>query len=166
MKPYNCIIFKVFACIIIFPFYSNRSYDEPTIALERLERAAVTFMDAILGMLKCRLHRIQFTATVEIDHDIIRFVFQNKGRMTADRKFMLYEKEDFDRFQLPSYWHYYLDELGQGVKVKFPIKLKTRLGFIQKRFLVVNGAIEKGPTVPKEQAIIHINRIACDKDLV
>jgi hypothetical protein len=55
---------------------------------------------------------------------------------------MLYEKDDFERFELPFYWYYYLDELGQGIMLKFPLKIKTKLSFAQKRFIVNNGKVE------------------------
>ena len=60
----------------------------------------------ILGLLKCKLHRVLFTATVEIDNDILRFVSQEKGRISPDGKFMLYNKDDFNSFALPQYWYY------------------------------------------------------------
>jgi hypothetical protein len=75
----------------------------------------------------------------------------------------LYGKDDFDRFRLPLYWYYYLDKLGQGVMVKFPIKIKTKLSFVQKRFVVNNGEVEMGPKIPKEKVVIELNRLACDR---
>ena len=36
---------------------------------------------------------------------------------------MLYEKDDFSRLELPSYWWYYLTDFGEGIAVDFPIKL-------------------------------------------
>ena len=88
------------------------------------ERASVLFLEGVLGILKRKCHRVQFNATIDVDHDIVCHVFQGKGQESPDGKFMLYEKDDFERFELPFYWYYYLDELGQGIMLKFPLKIK------------------------------------------
>lgn len=54
-------------------------------------------------------------------------------RESPDGKFALYEKDDFERFRLPLHSYYYLDELGQGVMLKFPVK--TKLSFVNKQFV-------------------------------
>lgn len=110
--------------------------------------------------------RSVFTDTVCIDHDIMRFVLRNKGQASPD-KFMLYEKEDFGRFRLPQFWDYYLDALGQGVKVHFPIKIRTKLGFSSKRFVVNgDGVLDKAPMIPLEKVVIIVNRRACSQNLL
>ncbi|CAH3147372.1 unnamed protein product [Pocillopora meandrina] len=38
-----------------------------------------TFVEAILGLLKCKSTRISFTASIHVDHDIVRYIFRNKG---------------------------------------------------------------------------------------
>ena len=101
-----------------------------------------------------------------MDHDIVRHIFQGKGQESPDGKFMLYEKDDFERFELPFYWYYYLDELGQGIMLKFLLKIKTKLSFVQKRVIVNNGKVEMGPSIPKEKIIIELQRMACDKDVL
>ena len=89
----------------------------------------MVFSEAVLSLLKSTSVRLQFTETVCIDHNIIRFVFKNKGRASPNDKFMLYDEEDFSNFGLPQFWNYCLDALGQGVKVLFPIKIRMKLGF-------------------------------------
>ena len=84
-----------------------------------------------------------------VDHDIVRYIFKN-NRSIAPDGFNLYVKEDFSRFCLPPFW-YYFDELCEGVSVDFPVKLKTKLGFHSKRFIVnYFGSLEKGPLIPSE----------------
>ena len=122
--------------------FNFRRYTEPNITDVRLEAAATTFVEAVLAILKCR---VNYSTKVSIDHDIIRFVFRNKGTSATDG-YLLYEKDDFSRFCLPPFWYYYLDELGQGISVNFPIKLKSKLAFDSKRFVVNSKGTLEGST--------------------
>ena len=106
----------------------------PCINACRVARAIVLLLKAVLGILKKKCHHVPFIATIDMDHDIVRHVFQGKGQESPDCKFMLYEKNDFERFKMPFYWHYYLDELGQGIVLKFPLGNKTKLSFVEKCF--------------------------------
>ena len=42
----------------------------------RLETAAATFVEAILGLLKCKSTCISYTASINVDHDIVRYIFR------------------------------------------------------------------------------------------
>ena len=61
-----------------------------------------TFVEAILGLLKCKSTRISFTAPINVDHDIVRYIFRNKGIIGPDN-YMLYEKDNFCRLCLPPF---------------------------------------------------------------
>ena len=136
----------------------------PNIADCRLETAAATFLEAVLGILKCKSTRVIYTTSVNIDHDIVRYIFRNKGAAAPDG-FMLYEKDDVCRLCLPSFWYYYFDELGQGVAIDFPVKLKTKLTFHSKRFVLNNSSsLVEGPLIPLEKIIVVINRRAFSQD--
>ena len=76
---------------------------------------------------------------------------------------MLYEKDDFSRFCLPQFWHYYLNQVGEGVVVNFPIKLKSALKMSKKRFIVSNGEITQAPMSPMEKVAFTVNRKACNR---
>ena len=107
---------------------------------------------------------VSYTTSVNIDHDIVRYIFRNKGAAAPDG-FMLYEKDDFCRLCLPSFWYYYFDELGQGVAIDFPVKLKTKLTFHSKRFVLNNSSsLVEGPLIPLEKIIVVINRRAFSQD--
>lgn len=82
----------------MFSFYF-RSYTEPTIEGWRLEAAAAAFVEAVLGILKCKSVCVSLNTYISIDHDIIRYIFKNKGSIAPDG-FNLYMKEDFSRFCL------------------------------------------------------------------
>lgn len=68
---------------------------------------------------------------------------------------------------MPPFWYYYFDELGEGVSIDFPVKLKTKLGFHSKSFIVDNfGSLEKGPLIPSEKVSVVIMRKACSKNTI
>ena len=151
----------------MFSFYF-RSYTEPTIEGWRLEAAAAAFVEAVLGILKCKSVRVSFNTYISIDHDIVRYIFKNKGSIAPDG-FNLYMKEDFSRFCLPPFWYYFFDELGEGVSVDFPVKLKTKLGFHSKPLIVNNfGSLKKAPLtgIPSEKVSVVIMRKACSKNAI
>ena len=142
---------------------SHRGFSYPRISSERLEAAAVNFTEAILGLLKCKAVRATYSTEILLDHDIIRYLFRGRGKLSGDRISLLYEKEDFTRLCLPPFWYYYLNQLGQGVAVNFPIKLKSVLKMSRKRFIVSSGALVQATMSPIEKLIITINRKACDQ---
>ena len=122
-------------------------------------------MEAVLSVLKCKAVKVTYSAVASIDHDVMRYVFKNKGIVAADGKCMFYEKDDFSRFILPKYWYYYLSELGIGIAVDFPIKLKTVLGYSFKRFILDSDKKLVGaPKFPTEKAVLFINRKACNEN--
>ena len=135
------------------------------IAQDRLEKAAATFSEAVLGLLKRKSTCLQLSANIHIDHDIMRYVLNNKGQMSPDNKFMLHNRDDFIKLGLPCFWDYYLDELGQGQKVIFPIKLRLKLGYSSKRF-VIDGrqTLTKAQAIPMQMVMIFIIRRACTQD--
>lgn len=104
-----------------------------------------------------------YSAEIPVDHDILRYIFRGRGTLSGDGISMVYEITDFRRFCLPSYWYYYLNELGQGIAVSFPLKLKPVLKFSKKRFIFSNGKLKQAPMSPVENVIITVNRRACDR---
>lgn len=159
-RNYLCIILLTEVTINFFHF---RNYNNPQISRERLEQGSFSFVEAVLSVLKCKATKVAYIAVVSLEHDIVRHVFTDKGKVAADGKSMLCEKDDFSRFLLPQYWHYYLNELGEGISVDFPIKLRTVLGYSPKRFIVNNdNKLIEGPKSPTEKVSLVINRRACD----
>ena len=104
-----------------------------------------------------------YSAEIIIDHDIIRHVFSGRGRLSGDGVSMLYEKDDFSRFCLPQFWHYYFNQLGEGIVVNFLIKLKSVLKMSKKCFIVSNGELTQAPMSPMEKVTITVNRKVCNR---
>ena len=95
--------------------------------MERVQSASASFLEGILSILKSNAVKVIYSTEIRIDHDILRYVLNGKGKRAADGVRMVYEKNDFARFELPYYWYYCLNQLGQGIAADFPVKLKTVL---------------------------------------
>jgi hypothetical protein len=142
-------------------FNISRAYSNPVLTTERLQHGATLFMEAILTILTSNAVKAIHSTETRIYHDILRYVFRGKGKQAADGEHMLYEKDDFSRFDLPKYRYYYVNQLAQGIAVDFPIKLKSILNWGKKRYIVSNGKLKLAPNSPVEKVMIFVNRKAC-----
>ncbi len=60
-----------------------------------------------------------------MDLDVWRFSTYNRGTQSEHKGYILYDKEDFNRFEtLPSDWYYLLNKHGEGKAIDFPIKAR------------------------------------------
>ena len=129
--------------------------------MERLQSASASFLQGILSILKSNAVKGTYSTDIRIDHDIIRYGFNGKGKKTADGAAMLYGKNYFTRFELPPYWYYYLNQLGEGIAVDFPVKVKTVLTYSRKRHMFTS-IMQIAPNFPVEKIVIYVNRKACN----
>ncbi|CAB4030190.1 Hypothetical predicted protein, partial [Paramuricea clavata] len=65
---------------------------------------------------------------VPFRHDVFHFFFDGLGRVAEQKQWTLYNVKDFVRCQLPNSWSYFFNRLGDGVKIRFPVKMRTFLG--------------------------------------
>lgn len=101
--------------------------------------------------------------TVNIDHDVWRYLMRGKGVPSNHVGYFLYDKHDFDRFaSLPPHWDYCLDENGEGTRVDFPVKAKAVLAWSTKKCCVVGGELVTAPRVALEKVAVHIVKKACN----
>jgi hypothetical protein len=109
-----------------------RSFNIPCIAEDRLHQNIDKLAVAILSKLKSRSR----TPTVmDFDHDCWRLLFHGKGKSKQKMLFKFYEREDFASCNFSAKWDQYLNKHGDGVKIKFPIKMKIHLSHSPKVFI-------------------------------
>ena len=100
---------------------------------------------------------------VQIDFDVQRYLWGDRGVVSEHPGYKLYSKEDFFRFTtLPESWWYYLDVHGQGKSVDFPLKMKSLLSWTPVQHIKDNGILKQAPQAPLEKVIIHFCKKACD----
>lgn len=78
----------------------------------------------------------------------------------------LYEKEDFSRLMpaLSNHWWYYLDELGEGQAVDFPVKIKPIVTWTSLHFIWENNQLKQAPRIPQEKLCVTVVRRCCNID--
>lgn len=112
------------------------------------------FIEGILSILRSNAIKINYPSELRLDYDIVRYAFRGKSKTAHDGVSMLYEKNNFCRLELLTYWWYYLNELGEGIAVDFPTKLKTSLTHSKKYFMSCSGQIKLVPNFPVEKVVI------------
>ena len=70
-------------------------------------------------------------------------MFHGKGREARQKGYILLEKTDFDRCKFPENWDVVCDSNGDGVRVKYPVKVRLFLSKSLKTFSVVQGKLQE-----------------------
>lgn len=118
-----------------------RHFDNPIVQPERLIRAVDTLRVSVLNKLK---NGSFGDVVIDFDHDCFRKLFYGKGREANDRGYVLLEKEDFVRCQLPENWDFVCDIHGDGVRVEYPFKVRPFLAKSPKTFHLIGGKLVEG----------------------
>lgn len=144
-------------------FLLRTLYDSPEVAPERLTKARAEFLSGL--KLKLKSKSVDPMMTCNCDHDIFRYIFNNKGYPSELRGAIMLDKEDFSRFLLPTSWYYCLDKSGEGREVEFPVRAKLHLKKSTKHFILNNsGILVEAPTYLFEVVTFYITKTPCSKD--
>ena len=81
----------------------------------------------LLRHLRSRQGNSDVSTTAEVRQDVFRYIFANKGRDSQRKGWGEYEKDDFCRCQLLPSWDKYIDHLGDGKQIEFPVLLRPAL---------------------------------------
>ena len=79
---------------------------------------------------------------IDFEHDCFRYLFYGKGRTSRDNKYLLLEKNDFRKCRFVDNWDIVFDRIGDGVTVKYPVKVRVFLSKSPKSFNLVNGTLQ------------------------
>ena len=64
--------------------------------------------------------------------------------------------------RLPSDWHYYSNEHGEGKAIDFLLEAKLVVSWTPSRYHFANGKLETAPRMPLERVSLGFVRRACD----
>lgn len=78
-----------------------------------------------------------------------------------DRGYILLEKSDFQRCHFPDQWDMITDNLGDGVKIDFPVKVRSFLSWSPKNHTLVEESIVPLPWYRPEKLSISFCKAAC-----
>ena len=136
--------------IVIF-----RSYDQPCIPPERLCRNVDSLQVAFTTKLKAKSRN---KLILDFEHDCFRYLFYGKGRQSRDDKYLLLEKHDFIRCKFVDNWDVAIDRIGDGVAIKYPVKVRAFLAKSPKSFSVANGTLQESQQMLIEKLSIDFAR--------
>ena len=86
---------------------------------ECVDRICVSLMDALRH--KGQEQRL----TLEFQHDVYKYLFHSKGRTAEEKNRNSFYENDFYRCRLSTNWNSIYDKHEDGVKIRFPLKLRT-----------------------------------------
>ena len=147
-------------CLIIPKFIQLycRAYMDPSPFSEIVSRSVDALHNAILDTLGSRR---TLPTVIIFQHDVFRFLFKNMGTASVNKNHTLLEKEDFVRCAFPKDWDILIDKLGDGVKVAFPIKVRSFLSKSRKNHSLCEGQIMGKAGYYIEKLSINCQKQAC-----
>lgn len=95
---------------------------------------------------------------LDFDHDCYRYLFYQKGRQSRDNKYLLFEKNDFIRCKFVDNWDVVLNRIGDGVAIKYPVKVRAFLTKSPKSFSMANGTLQESQRMLIEKLSIDFSR--------
>lgn len=66
--------------------------------------------------------------SLEFRHDVFMYLFNGLGKPAEQKQSTLYDEKDFSRCKVPENWSCLYDCRGDGVRIRYPLKMKAFLG--------------------------------------
>lgn len=132
-----------------------RTFQRPLIPQDRLQENIDRLLLAIKMKLKSKLRG---PTVFHFHHDCYRYLFSNKGRTSKDGKSTMLEKNDSATCNFHDLWEQCVDKIGDGVRIKFPLKMHLTLGWSPKINAVQGGTVVILPRMPVEKLVIDFVR--------
>ena len=89
--------------------------------IQCVDRMRVSLLDAL------RHKGPEQRLTFEFRHDVYEYLFNGKGRDAKEKNWGLFDENDFSKCKLPPNWNCIYDKRGDGVKLRFPLKMRKFL---------------------------------------
>jgi hypothetical protein len=128
---------------------------------EQIQKVSDALGLAILQHLK-RMHQVA-SATVVLDmrHDVFQYIFKGKGKPSTRSRCILLERNYFSRctfYKECEDWDMYVDHLGDGTRVVFPIRAKLFVSWGPKTHKLVDGKVVPKPRYHQEKLSLNFNK--------
>ena len=131
-----------------------RSFSDPKPSSERLQEGTEALALGILQHTKAKQGHADAPTTIEMRHDVFNYLFKGKGKQSGRRGHQEFEKNDFCRCRFPDGWDIYIDKLGDGQRVVFPIRARKFLSWGPTTYHLVNGSLAPKPRYYQEKVSI------------
>ena len=131
------------------------------VTLEEKKQGCGALGLGILTHLQSRHGNSDTSSNIEMRHDVFRHLFKNKGIASQRKGWMEDNKEDFSSCILPSLWDRFIDHLGDGKKITFPVLARPVLHRGPKTYKKCeNGQFEMLPRYYRETVQICFSTYA------
>ena len=102
--------------------------------------------------------------SLEFRHDVYKYLFNGKGRDAKEKNWGLLDENDFSKCKLPPNWNCIFDKRGDGVKLRFPLKMRKFLQLSPMTYQRVAEDIVEAPRAYIEKITINFVKVpsSCD----
>ena len=98
--------------------------------------------------------------SLEFRHEVFKDLFSGKGRHAEERNWQLYDENDFSRCNLPTNWSCIFDKHGDGVRIRFPVKMRRFLSLSPKTYERVAEVIVEAPRAYTEKISVKFVKVS------
>ena len=98
--------------------------------------------------------------TMEFRHDVFKYLFRGKGKKSKEKNWILFDEKDLCRCNLPKNWDCSYNQHGDGVKLKFPLKMRTSLGLSPKCYQRVKDKMVEVARAYKEKISLRFLKMS------
>lgn len=113
------------------------------------------------GILEHLKSRSILPTTIPLRHDVFNYFFKDKETKCNERGCILLGKSDFDLCCFPNNWDRIIDQIGDGVCIDFPVKIRAYLGWGPKNHTLDGNTILPLPRYRPEKISISFCKEAC-----
>lgn len=104
----------------------HRYFKEPNPPLDLVQSSVDRLRMAALDALR---HKgAEQRISLEFRHDVFRYLFNGLGKPAEQKQWTLYDEKDFFRCKLPENWSCLYNCHGDGVRIRYPLKMRAFLG--------------------------------------
>ena len=96
---------------------------------------------------------------LEFRHDVFKFLFCGRGGAAPEKNWTLLEETDFNKCKLPNNWSHIFDIHGDGVMIRFPLKVRKYLTLSPKSHQKVGDKIVEVPRAYMEKISIKFVKV-------
>lgn len=134
--------------------FFNRHYNNPNPQQEDIRRGTEALGLGVMQHLRGKHGHADSSTIVEMRHDVFQYLFKGKGVPSGRAGHLNLVKEDFGRCHLPDGWDVYVDRLGDGQQINFPVQVRPFLGWGPQTHGLINGELKPLPRYCQEKVSI------------
>ena len=142
----------IFGKYLLIFIYFSRNFNflrpEGDIVQSCIDRMRLTLLEAL------KHKGPEQKVCLEFRHDVFKYLFHGRGRAAAEKNWTLLEEMDFNKCKFPNNWSRIFDSHGDGVMIRFPLKVRKYLTMSPKSYHKAGDKIVEMPRAHMEKISI------------